>query len=129
MSDIASAPASRLPRGKTANPDAVAKLTALRDCLVAARKTQGMTQAGLAERLGVGIHTVRRWEGGRYLETMPAAQLWAWAQVVGFHFLGIAVAPSKDNPQQPFSIAPAWPVPERAVVNHHLMHLKEVLGT
>jgi transcriptional regulator with XRE-family HTH domain len=49
--------------------------------LKSVRKTEGMTQAGLARLVGVSVDTVRRWEAGS--REPRATELQALAEVFG----------------------------------------------
>ena len=50
--------------------------------LVAARKANGMTQAELAEKMGVSRETVLAWENGK--TTMKTAYFYLFCKVTGF---------------------------------------------
>ncbi|MCA1971734.1 MAG: helix-turn-helix domain-containing protein [Caenispirillum sp.] len=46
-----------------------------------ARAASGLTQAGVAVRIGIHMRTLRRWENGE--GDPPAGMLFRWAAVVG----------------------------------------------
>lgn len=50
--------------------------------LVAARKAKGMTQAELAEKMGVSRETVLAWENGK--TAMKTAYFYLFCKVTGF---------------------------------------------
>lgn len=50
--------------------------------LIRARKSRHLSQTEVAQRIGVGVHTLNSWEIGRHEPRM--SMLTAWAEVLGF---------------------------------------------